>query len=171
MKTVCIFAFLALSVTACQTTEATKQSPEATASASTGEYGSAAPGTQVATKSDEIATVSFIDSATFDIDLHDALSKTPGTVHVTPAAPFNLNKIPPRMDKWLAAVKSGGGKVAARQDTAVATRGLIGMVIDVVVALFDQAAEKALYAPAENYDATLYYGSDGKVDRVLFTRK
>jgi hypothetical protein len=160
-----------LAATACQTTDSAGKSPTATASASTGAYESAAPGVQVATKNNRIAALAFIDSSTFDSDLHDALSKEPGTVHITPAAPFSLNEIPPRMDKWLAAVKSGGGKVAARQDTAVATRGLIGMVIDVVVALFDQVAEKRLYAPAENYDATLYYGADGMVDRVMFTRK
>ena len=148
-----------------------RNSPDATAGASAGEHGSAVPGAQVASRNNEVASVAFIDSSTFDVDLHSALSKAPGTVHVTPAAPFSLNKIPPRIDKWLAAVKSNGGKVAARQDTALATRGLIGMVIDVVVALFDQAAEKALYEPAEKYDATLYYGADGKVDRVLFTRK
>ncbi|MDH3704344.1 MAG: hypothetical protein OEU46_23850 [Alphaproteobacteria bacterium] len=158
-------------MTACETTGSATKSPGATAGASTGEHGSAASGAQVASRNDAVASVAFIDSSTFDTDLHSALSRDPGTVHVTPAAPFSLNKIPPRIDKWLAAVKSSGGKVAARQDTALATRGLIGMVIDVVVALFDQAAEKALYAPAEKYDATLYYGADGKVDRVLFTRK
>ncbi len=171
MKIVCICAFLLLAVTACQTTDSADRSPKAAASASTGASGSAAPGAQVAARKTKVATVAFIDSSTFDTDLHEALAKATDSVHVTPAARFSLNEIPPRMDKWLAAVKSGGGKVAARQDTAVATRGLIAMVIDVMVALFDKAAEKRLYAPAENYDATLYYGGDGKVDRVMFTRK
>lgn len=171
MKTVCIVAILAFSVAACQTTDSAEDSLRTSADVSTSAYGSAAPGAQVASKGEEVAHLAFFDSSIFDNDLHDALSRSVDTVHVTPAAPFSLNKIPPRMDKWLGAVKSGGGKVAARQDTAVATRGLIGMVIDVVVALYDQVAEKRLYGPAEDYDATLYYGADGKVDRVLFTRK
>lgn len=171
MKLVCIVAILAFSVAACQTTEPARVLAGTAGDASAGKYGAAAPGAQVASRGEDVANLSFIDSSIFDSDLHDALSRSVGTVHVTPASPFSLNKIPPRMDKWLGAVKSGGGKVAARQDTAVATRGLISMVIDVVVALYDQVAEKRLYAPAEDYDATLYYGNDGKVDRVLFTLK
>jgi hypothetical protein len=171
MKNICNILLLALFVAACQSMEPARKSSDTTDRPAAGMHQPSVPAERVAVKGKETASVSFIDSSVFDSELHEALSKDTGTVYVTPAVRFGVNNIPPRMDKWLAAVKRGGGKVVARHDTAVATRGLIAMAIDVAVALYEQVEEKMLYEPAEHYDATLYYGVDGKVERVLFVRR
>jgi len=171
MKNICNILVLALFVSACQSREPARESSDTTDRLAAGMHQTSVPADRMAAKGSETASVSFIDSSVFDSDLHDALSKETGTVYVTPAVTFGVNNIPPRMDKWLAAVKRGGGKVVARRDTAVATRGLIAMALDVAVALYEQVEERMLYAPAAHYDATLYYGADGKVERVLFVRR
>ena len=171
MKNICNILLLALLLAACQSMEPAREPSDTTGRLASGVHQTSLPAERMAEKGSATASVSFIDSSVFDSDLHDALSKETGTVYVTPAVPFLVNKIPPRMDKWLAAVKKGGGKVVARQDRAVATRSLISMAFDVAVALYGQIAETMLYAPAEQYDATVYYGAEGKVERVLFTRK
>jgi hypothetical protein len=166
MKINCIVALFALLLAGCQTTGTSK----GVAQALVGGPAASASGGQAAMRN-ETAALTYFDSSSFDIGVSDAMSKEVGTVNVTVAAPFNLNKIPQRMDKWLAAVKGGGGNVAARQETAVATRSLGGVAMDVAVALYDHVSERMQYAPAANYDATLYYRTGGDVDRVLFTRK
>jgi hypothetical protein len=171
MKNICKILLLAMLAAACQSMEPARESSATTDRPASGMRQPSVPAQRVAVKGSETASVAFIDSSVFDSDLHDALVKETGTVYVTPAVTFGVNNIPPRMDKWLAAVKRGGGKVVARHDTAVATRGLIAMAIDVAVALYEQVEEKMLYAPAEHYDATLYYGANGKVERVLFVRR
>lgn len=171
MKIHCIVALLALSVASCQTTDPAMGLAQAISGTSPSPTASSLSGTQTAMTRDDVVPLTFIDSSAFDSELQEALTKGPGTVYVTVAAPFNLNKIPPRLDKWLGAVKSGGGKVAAREDSAVATRSLGGVVMDVAVALFDRVSEKMQYVPATNYDATLHYKTGGEVEKVLFTHK
>lgn len=120
--------------------------------------------------------LAFINSRTFDSDLSDAMRANTPEIVVTAASPFTLNNIPERLDKWLGLVKEKGGTVTAQalppKDQQLAARGLLGVIIDVVVALVQASAEHALTDPAKNYDARLYYdGVTGGVERVNFMRR
>lgn len=124
----------------------------------------------------EKVELAFINSRTFDTDLSDAMRALAPEIVVTAASPFTLNNIPERLDKWLGLVKEKGGTVTAQalppKDQQLAARGLLGVIIDVVVALVQASAEHTLTDPAKNYDVRLYYdGVTGAVERVNFTRK
>lgn len=122
---------------------------------------SAAPG--------EAPRLVFLDSQIFDEELSDAMSDEPAKITVQVPAKFNLNEIPDRLDRWLYAVKDGGGEVVAKPENP--SRGLITEAIDVMVSLVGRIDEYRLYRPSRDYDATLLYGEDGMVGKVVFDRR
>ncbi len=118
----------------------------------------------------EPVQLNFFDSRIFDEELSSAMLGAPPEITVNVPAGFNLNKIPERVDRWLYAIKESGGKVKAEPDKP-RTRGLVSALIDVVVAIFVKLDEMRLYAPSENYNATLLYGEDGTVRTLVFERR
>lgn len=117
----------------------------------------------------EAPRVVFLDSRTFDLDLSKNMQASPDEIIVDVPGGFNLNQIPERVDKWLFAIKDTGGPVVAEPE--VKTRGLIGMIIDVVVSVFTKLDEVATFAPSNQYSATLLYRPDGTVRKMVFKRR
>lgn len=117
----------------------------------------------------------FFDSSVFDEDLSDHLREGHAAVEVRALSPFSLNDIPERLDKWFAVIKDSGGSVGARElppEGEAEARGIIGMVLDVLTALFSWYEEAQLYGPAENYDALLFYRKDtGVVEKIMFMER
>lgn len=141
-----------------------------------GDGSSGAPAQQAA-QTDQAGSVAkdpvelvFFDSRIFDEDLSSAMLGASSEITVNVPVGFSLNKIPERVDRWLYAIKENGGKVVA-EPVAPKTRGLVSALIDVVVAIFVKLNEMRLYGPTENYDATLLYGEDGMVSKVVFDRR
>lgn len=134
-----------------------------------GESGATAAGAVASSSADEPAQLVFLDSRIFDEELSDAMSDETSKIVVQVPGAFSLNDIPERMDRWLYAVKDGGGKVAAEPENP--SRGLVSAAIDLVVTLVGKIDEIRLYRPAQDYDATLLYREDGTVTRILFDRR
>lgn len=135
-----------------------------------------APVNQAPSEPADPSRVEFMDSATFDHQLAEALHTSQDEVTVVPLAPVGLNQMPQRLDKWLSAVKESGGKVKAAPVETTAdggqARGIIGVVIDVVLSLFDLGREKALYSSAANYDAMLFYDkASGQVKEMVLRKR
>jgi len=123
---------------------------------------------------DDVPMLTFLDSSVFDRDLSDALRAHPHELHVNAPERFGLSHIPPRLEKWLSAVKDSGGTVKAQPvaQEPLAMRGLLGMAIDLVVALFDAIHQGILYGPAHDYNVVLYYRQDtGIVEDTVFRRR
>ena len=138
-----------------------------------GDYSSGAPARQ-AMQTDRAEPVAgepvqlvFLDSRIFDEELSSAMLGKSPEITVNAPVGFNLNKIPERVDRWLYAIKESGGKVKA-EPAEPKTRALVSALIAIVVAIFEKLDEMRLYAPAENYNATLLYHEDGTVKKVLF---
>ena len=80
--------------------------------------------------------------------------------------------LPDRFDVWFTRIKESGGKVQAQplaKEGDMATRGILGMLIDVVFTAYDAAQKELRYKPADSYNAILQYDKDtGKVAKVVF---
>jgi len=119
---------------------------------------------------DEAPTIAFFDSSPFDSKLSAALKKEPPVVRVEFPAPVTVNEIPERVDKWLSQVEEYGGTVELRPEDT--TRGIIGMIIDLIIGSYRLAQEKMLYGPVEDYNAEVWYKKeDGRITKILFVRK
>jgi len=121
--------------------------------------------------SDKSAQLAFLDLSGFDADLSQSMREENREVVVKVPGRFSLNEIPDRMDKWLSRIKESGGKVQAEEipKDGMQTRGIVGALIDIVVAVYSAAQEHALYAPAENYNVVLRYDAEtGKVREAVF---
>lgn len=123
----------------------------------------------------ETAEVTFIDDSSFDDELSSELSKNVEEVDIVAPERFGLNKIPDRLEKWLTEVKDSGGKVKVQPmpgETQVATRGVVDMAFDLVVAIVQGVRNRQLYGPSHDYDVYLYYRKDtGIVEQAKFVRR
>ena len=121
----------------------------------------------------EFATVEFFDSYSFDRKLSTEIREKTTEIEVKVINPFDLNGMPDRLNKWLFKIDESGGTVKASAlppKSQIATRGIIGAVIDLAIAVFNIAKEAVLYAPAESYHANVLYRQDtGKVEKVIFS--
>lgn len=115
--------------------------------------------------------LSFFDSGSFDNKLSSTLRAGDPEVYITFAEPLTVNRIPPRLDKWLAAVEKYGGKVELKPE-ATGSRGILGAVIDLILGIYDMAKEKILYGPAEKYNVDIFFQQGtGVVTKMVFVRK
>ncbi len=115
-------------------------------------------------------TIRFVDMSPFDSELSESLGRAPERVRTTFVSPVNANRIPPRLDKWLYMVEQLGGEVTAVGEGG--GKGAIGFLIELGAGAYELARQAKLYAPAINYDATVYYDTGtGNLTRVEFTRK
>lgn len=119
--------------------------------------------------------VQFFDSDIFDESLSSSLGS--GSSEITAKIPDEsvriTEKFPKRLDKWLYMVKTNKGEVRIEAEPASgAEKGMPGFVGDILTGIYDAIREMILYAPAKNYNATLYYEKKtGQVTRVVFTKK
>lgn len=112
----------------------------------------------------------FADLPVFDRTFAQSLSSANGPVVVTSADFITLKQMPQRLEKWLAAVDDGGGKIEtqALDNTEPATRS-IGLIFTLIGAIRQvrEMARDAQYATARNFNATIFYRLDAKGDRVV----
>jgi hypothetical protein len=119
--------------------------------------------------------IKFVDTSDFDGQLGDRLLEKYAMVVVRPIAPFTVNKIPERLDKWFYAVKQRGGKVELEElppETLLAKRSVFSFLVDFLIRAFDLIRERVKYDGAQDYDVKIAYRTDtGRVERVTFIRR
>lgn len=113
--------------------------------------------------------LTFNDIQTFDKEMEKSLKGNPEKVTVVVEDRVPLKEMPPRVDKWLAAVDNGGGKVNVKSDVPeLRTRALplLGAAFT-AYQFFKESAKDAQYDAAKAYDATVIYKRDANGDRVV----
>ena len=134
----------------------------------------AAPQKQVAAPmvQEKSVEMTFIDISGFDEDLSAGLADKNREVVVDFPGKLVLSDMPARLDQWLAKVKESGGKVQAKEipkKGTMATRGILGMLIDVGVKAQKAYAAEERLKPATNYNVLLEYDKEtGQVARAVF---
>jgi len=137
-----------------------------------------APATQAATPPAQKPgpSVEFADLPAFDRALSTSLSSAKAPVVVTSADRIQLQKLPPRLEKWLAAVDDSGGKIETQSvDPGALQTRAIGLIFALISAIRTarEFAKENIYAEARKYDAKIFYktdpGGERVVDRVEWT--
>lgn len=114
--------------------------------------------------------VVFADLPTFDRQLAQTLSGTKDPVVITSADRITLRQMPPRLEKWLAAVDEGGGRIEMQSaDPGEMQARSLGLVMALIGAIREARAlaQQQQYAEARQFDAKIYYRLDAGGDRVL----
>jgi hypothetical protein len=112
------------------------------------------------------------DSITFDIKLSSTLAAKRQTVTVLVIAPFTVNNIPERIDKWLDSVRKYGGKVELRPDPDYPASRDFGLILNLLNKAYDLAKEMLIYSNAKNYNVdVLYKPGSGEVTKFVFALK
>ncbi|PKN07529.1 MAG: hypothetical protein CVU73_12295 [Deltaproteobacteria bacterium HGW-Deltaproteobacteria-8] len=110
----------------------------------------------------------YVNSAAFDRKLSSSLAERPASFEVLCPLPVSMKKLPERLDKWLSAIEKSGGKVEAVP--VAEARSLFTDLLELALKLYDLVAGRDLYAPAQYYNATVYYKrSTATVVKVVFT--
>ena len=116
------------------------------------------------------ASVEFFDLPVFDRQLATSLTGATAPVVVTSADRILLQNMPPRLEKWLAAVDDSGGKIETHSvdPGAVQTRS-IGLIFALISAIRTarEFAKENVYAEARKFDAKIFYKTDAGGDRVV----
>lgn len=111
--------------------------------------------------------IDFIDSSVFDNQLSSAMLKATQEITVFPVAGMTVNEIPERLNKWLSAVSNYGGDIRVEPRSRS-----MGLLMEMAESLFKMVQEEMTYRQAGQYDAVIYYREDdGKIEKVLFTRR
>ncbi len=114
--------------------------------------------------------LTFYDSDGFDRRLASSLSEESESVTTIFPASITTNSIPERLDKWLLMIEDGGGKVELKP--VQTQRGLITDALGFIKRSYDSWRDRALYRPAKNYNATIYYeAGTGTITQIVFTKK
>jgi hypothetical protein len=119
-------------------------------------------------------SLEFIDSATFDRKLSEALSAAQSSVIVTFLAPITTNALPERLDRWIYQIEQKyGNRLAVLPDPELPQeRGVVGVALALATKAYQMVREEMLYGPARGYDAAVLYApADGRITRVVFTRR
>ena len=112
------------------------------------------------------------DSITFDLKLSSALAAKRPTVIVKLIAPFTVNNIPERIDKWLDSVRKYGGVVELKPDPDYPASRDFGLIFGLLSKAYDLAKEMLIYSHARNYNVDLLYKpGPGEVTKFVFTLK
>lgn len=125
------------------------------------------------------SNLEFIDLQGFDRDLHNSLSAALPAVDVAFYSRVSPSALPERLQKWMAAVESGGGKIKVTPAKSTVTAKNPFMIIGVVNFAFNLSkaakleAEYSQFKPAKSFDAEIVLKADGDgesiVDKVVFT--
>jgi hypothetical protein len=123
----------------------------------------------------------FTDLQGFDRDLSGSLSAPLPQVDVAFFDRITPSALPDRLQKWMAAVESGGGKVAVVPPKSSVTAKSPLMLVSAVSTLWSankmikEAAVAAQYRAAAQYDAEIQLKVDDKgdtvVDKVVFKKR
>lgn len=120
--------------------------------------------------------IMFIDLGSFDKKMTQAMQNKVALITVTSAQPFELNNIPERLEKWLAAIEESGGEVnvvADENPDGVKTRGAFIAAAGALMKMFGAVRADHTFRFAKNYgSATLRYNPlTGTVNEVSFERR
>jgi len=121
-----------------------------------------------------MAELDLFDSIAFDYKLSRSLAAKPPLVTVKSIAPFTVNEIPERIDKWLYSVSNYGGKVDLKPDPNYPPSRDFGsgIIFELFDKIFDLTKELLMYRYAKNYNVDiLYKPGSGEVTRFVFTLK
>ena len=115
----------------------------------------------------------FFDSKVFDQRLTDHLQEGSSKVNIKFEGDVNLNKLPDRIDTWIALINDKGGDVniVKVDEQGLPSRGFAMDAIQLIYKGVDHLRKKKEYKVLENYDATLYYKADGSIHGILLDRK
>lgn len=123
------------------------------------------------TRSDDVHTLGYLNSGTFDQALSRALADTPAGVQVRLESPVHVQDFPERLDRWLVAVQDRGGRVAQRtvDPSAGPQSRFAGTLVDFAVKLWTLGEQRRRYAAVQGYDAIVEVEKGtGRVLQVLF---
>jgi predicted component of type VI protein secretion system len=116
--------------------------------------------------------IAYVDSDVFDKQLSRALSEGLPEVTVTATAPFGVDNVPKRFDRWLTKADEFGSRITleAEPETEV-TRNFLSKLYSLTFGALFGGRDK-LYEPVKNYDLKVFYQkSSGHVTRMVFTDK
>ena len=126
------------------------------------------------------AELQFADLSGFDRDLAESLSSLP-RVDVAFYDRIAPSALPTRLQTWMASVDAGGGKVTVVPPKSTVAAKSPLMLLSAVSALWSASkvakeyAAKALFDPAQAYDAQIILKQDEKgdsiVDKVVFLKR
>lgn len=125
--------------------------------------------------------LNFLDVERFDTELSASMGAPLPKVEVAFYDRVTPSQLPERLQKWMAAVESRGGKVkVVEPPSALQTRSPM-LLISAISSLWtanrtlQQASAEARFRVASDYDAEVLLRDDGKggrvVDRIVFTRR
>jgi hypothetical protein len=116
--------------------------------------------------------VTFLDSSIFDDDLQSGLTRSQEEVIVNIPSKFDLNKIPVRIERWLAATRESGGNISLVSSTeSSGTKGFLLDAIELVMMTYESIMEDSLYQAIEGYDGKIIYDENGKVKQIVFIKR
>jgi len=120
----------------------------------------------------DAAPLSFIDSDAFDAALSEQLAREPAEVMVEVPFPFDVNDgMPRRMNAWISAVKSAGGRFSVDTVEGHVLRGAGREAWEVALEALGHMETQQRLAQARGYDVLLLCTSDAQVLQVVFRRR
>jgi hypothetical protein len=77
------------------------------------------------------------------------------------------------MDVWLSAIHNTGGSVQTKPDPDfIKDRAFISEIVDLIIQVYKEVKEVAVYGAAANYNLTIFYIPNlGTVTKMVFTHK
>lgn len=124
--------------------------------------------------------IDFLDLHSFDREMSRSLSAPLSQVEVTFLDRTSPNRIPERMQLWMAAVTDGGGEVKVTPPAAPFSSRSPVMLIGAIASLWSaskavsEMAQKAQFERAHGYNADVVLKLDNGetlIDRIVFSRK
>ena len=115
--------------------------------------------------------IRFMNSEAFDAQLADAMIDDEEIISVQILFAFDLNAIPPRIDRWLSVIKKSGGTVVLKDARQFSTRGIVRSITDLTLRYIQFVSDRAKYGHAVHYDVELHYSVPEGVKYLLFKRR
>lgn len=123
----------------------------------------------------------FIDLQSFDEALSRALGEGPPTVEVAFYDRVTPNALPTRLQTWMGAVETHGGRIQVIPDPdALAARNPV-LIVGALTTLWSafkvgsEVAYRALFRKAQGYDAQIRLrnnaAGEALIDRIVFVRR
>ena len=125
--------------------------------------------------------LSFVDLQGFDKELHSSLSEPLPKVEVAFYNPLTPNALPERLQNWMAAIETGGGKVKVTPPKSTVTAKDPFLLFTLASTLWSasktarEMSTSAKFNSAQGYDAEILLKVDNSgtsvVDKVIFIKR
>ena len=116
----------------------------------------------------------FRPTNSFDNALAATLKASTPKVSVSFPNRVTLDNMPDNLDKWLAAVESGGGQVQRADQSAGFTGvllALLPLILPRLQARIEEINQSRLFSSARGYDAVIFFDNDGQAMKELIFQK